>query len=86
MPKNPVLDLPLTAVMRSEIALPLQQILNIPTVGCLLDAWQDPQAQKDIEEVFESPGQARHAVSVCATWAGYQVAPVHPSGSTEWWS
>ena len=42
MRRNPVLDLPLEAVMRTEIALPLQQILNINTVGaapvCLADS------------------------------------------------
>jgi hypothetical protein len=33
MSRNPVLDLPLTAVMRSEIALPLQHVLKLYTVG-----------------------------------------------------
>jgi hypothetical protein len=85
MSRNPILDLPLTSVMRSEIALPLQHVLNIPTVGCLLKAWRNPKNQKNIEQVFESAEQARHAVAVCAAWLGVQSAPsskVVPA----WWS
>src|SRR5438874_10104562 len=35
MTRNPILDLPLTAVIRAEIALPLGQLLSICTVGSL---------------------------------------------------
>jgi len=84
MSRNPILDLPLTAVIRSEIALPLQQILSIHTVGSLLGAWRNPQNQLSIEQIFDSPQQARHAVAVCATWLGVQMKPqaTLPAG---WW-
>ena len=84
MPRNPVLDLPLTAVMRTEIALPLQQILNINTVGALLSAWRSPCNHERIEDLFDSPQQARNAVAVCATWLGVRMQPhVAPVGG--WW-
>ena len=84
MPRNPVLDLPLTAVMRTEIALPLQQILQINTVGALLSAWRHSGNHESIEDLFDSPQQARNAVAVCATWLGVQMRPqaTLPSG---WW-
>ena len=84
MPRNPVLDLPLTAVMRTEIALPLQQILQINTVGALLCAWRSPGNHESIEDLFDSPQQARNAVAVCATWLGVRMLPaVAPVGG--WW-
>ena len=52
--KNPVLSLSLSDVMRPEIALPLQQMLNIYTVGCLLRAWRSPKSQRSIEKLFDS--------------------------------
>jgi hypothetical protein len=84
MTHNPILELPLNAVIRSEIALPLQQILSIHTVGSLLAAWRVPQNQKHIEQIFDSPQQARHAVAVCATWLGVQMkAQTMPA--LGWW-
>lgn len=68
--KNPILDLPLTQVMRSEIALPLQQVLQVYTVGNFLSAWRNPKAQRSIEQCFDSPQQARQAAAVCAAWLG----------------
>jgi len=68
--KNPVLALPLDAVMRTEIALPLQQMMQIYTVGCFLRAWRSPRSQKSIEQIFDSPEQARHAAATCAAWLG----------------
>ena len=38
MPRNPILDWPLTTVMRQEIALPLQHVLHVYTVGNFLAA------------------------------------------------
>ena len=64
--KNPVLALPLTDVMRPEIALPLQQVLNLYTVECFLRAWQSPKSQRSIEQLFDTPEQARHAAATCA--------------------
>lgn len=70
MSKHPVLDLPLSAVMRPEIALPLQHVLKLYTVGSLLKAWRNPKNQRNIEQVFDSAEQARNAVAVCANWIG----------------
>jgi len=82
--RNPILDLPLTAVIRQEIALPLQQILNLQTVGNLLNAWRSPRNHRSIEQLFDSPQQARNAVAVCATWLGVQMKPQH-NPSMGWW-
>jgi len=82
--RNPILDLPLSDVMRSEIALTLQHVLKVYTVGSLLNAWRNPKNHRSIEQVFESPQQARHAVAVCAAWLGVQtVAAANPV--SEWW-
>jgi hypothetical protein len=84
MARNPVLDVPLTQVIRHDIALPLQH-LSVYTVGGLLLAWRNPKNQRFIEEIFETPEQARHAVSVCATFLGVQAHWV--SGDVQrWWS
>jgi hypothetical protein len=74
--KNPILSLPLVAVMREEIALPLRA-LNIYTVGGLLKAWRSPRNQKHIEMIFDSPEQARHAAVTCAAWLGIQTRAEH---------
>src|SRR2546421_1217662 len=84
MARNPVLDVPLTQVIRHDIALPLQH-LRVYTVGGLLMAWRNPKNQRHIEQIFESPSQARHAVSVCAAFLGVQSHWV--AGSVEqWWA
>jgi hypothetical protein len=84
MSRNPVLDLPLSAVMRTEIALPLQQILSINTVGALLCAWRSPSNHESIESLFDSPEQARNAIAVCANWLGVRMQPtVNPVSG--WW-
>ena len=82
--KNPVLALPLSAVMRSEIALPLQQILQVYTVGCFLKAWRSPRSQKQIEGIFDTPEQARHAVTTCAAWLGIKTLATHEPVPA-WW-
>jgi hypothetical protein len=84
MRKNPILDLPLSDVMRSEIALPLQHVLSIYTVGSLLKAWRNPKNHKSIEQVFDTPEQARHAVATCAAWLGVQTLPT-ANPVTQWW-
>jgi hypothetical protein len=84
MPRNPILDVPLSDVMRSEIALPLQHVLSIYTVGSLLKAWRNPRNHKSIEQVFDTPQQARHAIAVCATWLGVQTLP-SASVVPQWW-
>ena len=85
MAKNPILDLPLTTVMRSEIALPLQHVLQLYTVGSFLKAWRNPRNHKSIEQVFDTPQQARHAVAVCAAWLGVQTL-ASPNPVPSWWS
>jgi hypothetical protein len=84
MSRNPILKLPLNEVMRSEIALPLQHILQLYTVGSLLNAWRNPRNHHSIEQVFDSPQQARHAISVCAGWLGVRT-PVPPDPISGWW-
>src|ERR1700755_2408140 len=83
--KNPILDLPLSEVMRSEIALPLQHVLHLPTVGSLLNAWRNPRNHRSIEQVFDSPEQARHAVTVCAAWLGVST-PASAECVPAWWA
>ena len=85
MSRNPVLDLPLTDVMRSEIALPLQHVLQLYTVGNFLSAWRNPKNQRSIEQLFDSPQQARHAAATCAAWLGIPTRPAL-SGITAWWN
>lgn len=84
MSKNQVMDLPLSSVMRPQIALPLQHVLNLYTVGSLLKAWRNPKNHSRIEQVFDTPEQARHAVAVCAAWLGVQTRPSHEPVPA-WW-
>ena len=84
MHRNPILDLPLSEVMRVEIALTLQDVLKIYTVGNLLRAWRNTKLQKSIEQMFDSPEDARNAVAICATWLGVRTqATVKPVMG--WW-
>jgi hypothetical protein len=83
--KHPILNLPLNAVMRPEIALTLQHVLQIFTVGAFLNAWRNPKNHRSIEQVFDSPQQARHAAAVCATWLGLQTRPAHETPGA-WWT
>jgi hypothetical protein len=85
MSKNPVLDVPLSSVIRLEIALPLQHVLKLFTVGSLLKAWRNPKNHRSIEQVFDSPEQARHAVAVCATWLGVHTM-AHHEPVPAWWN
>ena len=82
--KNPIVNLPLSDVMRSEIALPLQHVLKLHTVGSLLNAWRNPKNHRSIEQVFDSPQQARHAIAVCAAWLGVQTL-ASPDLVPAWW-
>ena len=84
MSKNSVLNLPLHEVMRPEIALTLQHVLQLYTVGSFLSAWRNPKNHKSIEQVFDSPQQARHAAAVCATWLGIQSA-ASKAAYGAWW-
>ena len=83
-PKHPVLSLPLSQVMRPEIALPLQHVLQLYTVGSFLNAWRNPKNHKSIEQIFDTPQQARHAAAVCATWLGIQTSASHAIAGA-WW-
>ena len=83
--KHAVLSLPLSEVMRPEIALTLQHVLRLYTVGSFLNAWRNPNNHKSIEQMFDTPQQARHAAAVCATWLGI------PSNTSQaiagaWWA
>jgi len=84
MLKHPILNLPLSDVLRTEFALPLQQMMQIYTVGSFLRAWRNPKNQRSIEQVFDSPEQARHAAQTCATWLGVRTtASIGPVEG--WW-
>jgi hypothetical protein len=84
--KNPILTVPLSEVMRSEIALPLQHVMKIHTVGGFLQHWANPRNHRSIEQIFDSPEQARHAAAVCSAWLGARSAftPV-PLPVGGWW-
>jgi hypothetical protein len=84
MARNPILDVPLNEVMRQEIALPLQHMLQLYTVGNFLTAWRNPKNHKSIEQVFDSPQQARHAAQICAAWLGIHSLAA-PNPVPEWW-
>jgi hypothetical protein len=86
MSRNPILDLPLADVMRPEIALPLQQMMHLFTVGQFLRAWAFPNNQQRIERVFDSPEQAHHAAAVCAAWLGCKSSFTPPPEPViGWW-
>ncbi len=83
---NAILNLPLNQVVLPHIALPLQQLFNVWTVGGLLKGWTEPQQRRRIEQIFDTPAQARHAVATCAAWAGAKSAFLTmqmPKGN--WW-
>lgn len=82
--KNPILALGLNEVMRPEIALPLQHVLHIYTVGNFLNAWRSAKCQKSIEQCFDTPQQARHAAATCAAWLGISTPPTY-QGVVAWW-
>ena len=82
--RHPILDLPLTSVIRSNYALQLQHVLKLYTVGNLLGAWRDLGSQKSIEEVFDTPEQAHHAIATCAAWLGFQIVAA-PGRVPDWW-
>jgi hypothetical protein len=82
--RNPILDVPLTSLFRHDIALSLQQVLRLYTIGNLVDQWQDPRDQRRIEQLFENPDQARHAVNVCAAWLGFDPMVMKPPAGNPW--
>jgi hypothetical protein len=71
--------------MRPEIALPLQAMLDIYTVGGFLRAWRSPRTQRSIEQLFDSPEQARHAAATCAAWLGVRTLATHEPVPA-WWT
>jgi hypothetical protein len=81
--KNPVLTIPLSTVMRSEIALPLQHMLKLYTVGCFLKAWRNPKNHRSIEQIL-IPRAARHAAMTCAAWLGIRTQATHEPVPA-WW-
>jgi hypothetical protein len=70
--------------MRTEIALPLQQMLHVYTVGHFLSAWRNPRSQKSIVACFDTPQQARHAAATCAAWLGVST-PAAMNPVRAWW-
>ena len=84
MSRNPILSLPLDRIMRPEIALPLQQVLQLHTVGALLNAWRSPKNHKSIERVFDSPQQAQRRWRRSRAWLGVGVS-AQPTTISHWW-
>ena len=64
----------------------MQHLLKIYTVGNLLKASGAtfPKNQRSIEQVFDSPQQARHAMTVCTAWLGFQT-PAICTPIAAWW-
>lgn len=84
--KNAILGLPITDIIREDIALPLHHVFQIYTVGSFLQAWANPSFQREIEELFDSPDQARHAAATCAGWIGAKVSlSLRPERELGWW-
>lgn len=82
--RNPILDLPLDRVIKSEYALALRHLLRLYTVEHLLLAWNDLQSQRDIEDLFDTPEQAHHAIATCAAWLGFRTIAA-PNPVPAWW-
>jgi hypothetical protein len=85
MERNAVLALPLTEVMRWEIAVSLQHVLHLYTVGNFLRAWGNPNNHKQIERVFDCPEQAQHAAATCAAWLGIRPVVSYNADAGWWW-
>lgn len=66
--------------------MPLQQMHQVYTVGCFLRAWRSPRVQKSIEQLFDSPEQARHAAATCAAWLGFKSPANHDPVVGGWWN
>lgn len=81
---HPVLDVSLMDVLRPDIALPMQHLLKIYTVGSFLRAWENPAAQSRIQHLFDSAEHAHSAATLCATWAGWANAAL-PADATRTW-
>jgi len=84
MHRNPILHISLTDILRQEIALPLQHVLHIYTVGHFLSAWRNPKSKMSIEQCFDSPQQARHAAATYAAWLGVPT-PASLPAIAAWW-
>ena len=80
-----VLSIPISQIMRPEIAMTLQHLLQLHTVGGFLNAWREPHSQRRIEQIFDSPQQARHAAAVCATWLGVK-SNLSTAVAGAWWA
>lgn len=79
-----IIMLPLAEVFQAELASRLQHLLRLQTVGSLLLAWRNPYGRKEIERLFDSPQQARHALATCAAWLGV-AKPPPPEAIPSWW-
>jgi hypothetical protein len=80
---DPLWRLPLSEVMRPDLALVLQA-LRVRTVGDFLSAWHNPRSRPTIEQAFDQPRQAQHAAATCAAWLGVP-APADRADVPAWW-
>ncbi|HMO25909.1 MAG TPA: hypothetical protein PKB10_06530 [Tepidisphaeraceae bacterium] len=85
METSAILEMSLSSILKPDLALQLQQLCAIQTVGGFLRAWHDPRGQKQIEQIFETPSQARQAAATCSAWLG-QVARYVPAPVPTWWA
>jgi hypothetical protein len=76
MARNAVLDLPLSQVCASEIALTLKHVLNIYTVGGLLRAWRSPRKPQEHRTGVDTPHRRVTPYAVCARGWDQQSASV----------
>jgi len=84
MIRDSIFRLPLTQVLRLEIALGLQKLYDLYTIGGFLLAWREPQNRRYLEAVFDSPEQAHNAVATFAAWLSVGLPPAALSVEA-WW-
>lgn len=83
-PRTSLLELPLSEMLRPQIALPLAHVMKVYTVGGFLRAWEQPAVQRQIESLFDSAEQARNAAATCFAMVGLGQAAVLPP-VIAWW-
>lgn len=81
---DPLWQLPLSQVLRAEIALLLRETLHVYTVGDFLCGWYSPRRRHFIEQFFDQPRQARQAAATCAAWLGVS-PPADCFDTPPWW-
>jgi len=84
MAKNPVLDLPLGEIMRSEIALRLQHVLHLYTVGNFLSAWRNPRTTRASSRCSIPRNRPTTPSPSGAAWLGINVSVSNDPAGLVW--